>query len=93
MSSASACALRPRPLGNFGDAHPQLVAGLHAPRRPRRRRAVDQDIAGLDPLLDAIARDALLVAQMPQQHAIDAHAVIAAIELDGPPLASHNESV
>ena len=84
MRSPAACGFASR--RDVGDAHAQLVAGLHAPGRPRRRRAVDQDIAGLDPFLDAIARHALLVAQVAQQHAIDAHAVVAAIELDRPPV-------
>jgi hypothetical protein len=49
-------------------------------------------VAGLDPLLNAIARDALLVTQMAQQHAIDAHAVITAVEIDRPPV-RHNLTV
>jgi hypothetical protein len=77
--------LRPFALGDFGDADLQLIAGLHSPRRPRRRIAVDQHAAALDPVLNTIAGNRLLFAQMAQQDAVDPQAMIAAIELDRPP--------
>ena len=45
-----------------------------------------RSVAGVDPLLDAVARDAFLFTQVPQQHEIDSHAVIATICLHGAPL-------
>jgi hypothetical protein len=85
--------LRPLPRRHLRDADRQFIAGLNAPGRTRRLGAVDQDIAGFDPLLDAIARDTLFVAQMSQQDSIDTYAFVTAIQKNRPPLASHSLSV
>jgi hypothetical protein len=55
-------------------------------RRARRGRAVHQDITGTDPFLNAVSRNAALVApQVPQQHQVNSDPVVAPIEIDSPP--------
>ena len=67
----------------------KLIAGLHPPRRSRRRLAVDQHVAGIDPFLNPIAGDAPLVAEVAVEHEVHPHARIAAVESEDAPRWRH----